>query len=303
MMWLLGAGTALAVLLIVPALPPALRAAAARRAAMLHQRELDRQRREQEAADRKRQAEQIWHDTPELGVMREWTRFQAQVRSLRQQAADEARRRQAQIDTAITRIESSFRAQRQPKTTYQVLCLFFLVVFVCVFGLGATLDYMIFRALHPGGLGALLLSLGLAAVAMIGITVGSILAFGAGHHDLLPDSMREYSRNVARLFGAMLAVGIAAYMAFIAPNRSELNWAPVIQKDHQAVQLATFNVATAPDSNTKQNFQAALDAAKTQLNTDQAALDRAKTVDRWSASRSVRLRSRSPNWPSWAARC
>jgi len=86
MIWILVAGTALAVLLIVPAVPQAAHAAKARRVEALRLREEDRKRREEEAKQRQRQAQQIWHDTPDLGVYREYLRFEAQVRQPRQQA-------------------------------------------------------------------------------------------------------------------------------------------------------------------------------------------------------------------------
>ena len=218
---ILVAGTALAVLLIVPAVPQAAHAAKARRAEALRLREEDRKRREEEAKERQRQAQQIWHDTPDLGVYREYLRFEAQVRQPRQKAADEANRLLGQANDTVSRHQSTFRDGKPPKAGYQLLAMAGLVAFAFVFILGAALDYLIFRASHPGNV---LLPLGLACIAMIGITVGSILAFGVRRHDLLPDPMSPYFRNMARLFGMMLAVGIAGYMVYIAPNRSYQAW-------------------------------------------------------------------------------
>ena len=278
MIWILVAGTALAVLLIAPAVPQAAHAAKARRAEALRLREEDRKRREEEAKERQRQAQQIWHDTPDLGVYREYLRFEAQVRQPRQQAADEANRLLGQANETVSRHQSTFRDGKPPKAGYQLLAMAGLVAFAFVFILGAALDYLIFRASHPGNV---LLPLGLACIAMIGITVGSILAFGARRHDLLPDSMSAYFRNMARLFGMMLAVGIAGYMVSIAPNRSYQAWETQIVADQQAVQQAAN--AVAPDAATARTDKANQKAAETQLAHDQASLRHAQEIDRASA--------------------
>jgi len=79
----------------------------------------------------------------------------------------------------------------------------------------------------------------------------------------------------------MLAVGIAGYMVYIAPNRSYQAWEAQIVADQQAVQQAAN--AVAPDAGTAQADAANLQAAKTQLAHDQASLRHAQEIDRASA--------------------
>jgi len=93
-----------------------------------------------------------------------------------------------------------------------------LLAFIVVFALGTTLDFSVFRSLQPTG--TELLPFGLACVAMIGISVGSVLLFGTNRHHLLPESVTPYYRQVAISGGGILAVGIAGYMIMIAPNLS-----------------------------------------------------------------------------------
>jgi hypothetical protein len=273
MIWFLIAGAALAVLFAAPAVPEAARAAAAQRDRARQRRAEDQQRREQEARERIRQAQQIWLDAPDLAGFREYEQYEAQVRTPLQQASDEAARQFGQVDQAVGRHQARFHDGEPPRAGYQLIVLVGLAAFVAVFILGITLDYLIFRGLHPTG--AVALPFGLACVAMIGITVGSVLLFGAKRHHLVPESATPYFRRMAILFGGMLAVGIAGYMAFIAPNRSYMNLEPAIVTDQEALTAAQHSVPAAPPG--------VVQADATQLADDQARLNRAEDVDRASA--------------------
>jgi hypothetical protein len=273
MIWFVIAGAALTVLLAVPAVPEAARAAAAQRERARQRRADDRQRREQEERERIRQARQIWLDAPDRAGFREYQQYEAQVRTPLQQASDEAARQFTQLDEAAARHQARFHDGEPPRAGYQLIVLAGLAVFVAVFILGLTLDYLIFRGLHPTG--AVALPFGLACVAMIGITVGSVLLFGAKRHHLVPESATPYFRRMAILFGGMLAVGIVGYMAFIAPNRSYLNLEPAIVIDQEALTAAQHSVPAAPPG--------VAQADATQLANAQARLNRAEDVDRASA--------------------
>jgi hypothetical protein len=281
--WVISGALALAALFGLPAVPTARRAAAERRAAARAQREEDRRRREEEKQRRLEEAQRIWRDTPDLGVLREYERYEAHVRTPRQQEADETGRQLSAVNAAVTRHEGTFRGSKRPGVAYQGGLLVALLGFLSVLALGVALDYLIFRSLRPSGLDNALVSAALASLAMVGISVGSAVAIGAERHHLLPDGMTEYARRVTRLAGAMLAIGLVAFVAAIAPYRSQLTWQPTIAADQQAVQQATFNVGTAPDVQTKHRYETTLQDAKAQLSADRESLSRASNVDRGSA--------------------
>lgn len=283
MIWVISGALALAALFLGPAVPVARRAATERGAAVRARREEDRRQREEEKQRRVEEAQRIWRDAPDLGVLREYERYEAHVRTPAQQQADESGRQLSAVDAAVMRHEGTFRGGRRPGVAYQGVLLLALLGFLAVLVLGVALDYLIFRSLRPSGLGNALVSAALASLAMVGVSVGSVVAIGAERHHLLPDGMTEYARRVTRLAGAMLAIGLVAFVAMIAPYRSQLTWQPVIAADKQAVQQATFNANTAPDAQARQGYETTLQDAKAQLSADQESLSRASSVDRGSA--------------------
>jgi hypothetical protein len=75
-------------------------------------------------------------------------------------------------------------------------------------------------------------------LAVLGITVGSVVFMSAWRHGLLASSTTPYIRRVVTLGGAILAAGVALYMTMIAPYRSapagEANighWQAVLHQD------------------------------------------------------------------------
>jgi hypothetical protein len=129
--------------------------------------------------------------------------------------------------------------QSQPK---RLLAGTGLVAFIVVFALGTAFDFSVFRSLQPAG--TVLLPLGLASVATIGISAGSVLLFGTTRHHLLSESVTPYFRQVVISGGGMLAVGIAGYMFMIAPNISAASGAAHVvaaqiqlQEDRAAIPL------------------------------------------------------------------
>ena len=179
MIWILVAGTALAVLLIVPAVPQAAHAAKARRgkrSGCERKTGNGARRRPRSASDRRSRSGTI----PQISGYTVNT-CGSRPRSGSPGSKPPTRRTasSARLTTRSPRHQSTFRDGKPPKAGYQLLAMAGLVAFAFVFILGAALDYLIFRASHPGNV---LLPLGLACIAMIGITVGSILAFGARRH-------------------------------------------------------------------------------------------------------------------------
>jgi hypothetical protein len=145
--------------------------------------------------------------------------------------------------------------------------------FLGAFTLGITLDYLIFRGLHPTG--TMLLPFALACLAVMGITVGSVILLGAKRHNLLPDHISDYYRQVTVVGGGLLAVCIAGYMVFIAPNRS----APAGEaKIVRAEQVLQADQSAQPPSS-----QQLLDTDQAVVSQAQASLARAQQVDRLSA--------------------
>jgi hypothetical protein len=265
---------AAAVLFAGPAAPMALRAAKAQRA----KREEERQRRELEAAEAKRQGERIWEEEPGNAVLRERLMFESQARLPLEHAANEAELQVGQLDGAIQRHESSFNkgSGGRPGLAYQIVVVGLLGLAVVVFVLGAILDYLIFRGLHPGG--SVLIPAGLAGVVIIAVMVGSFVAISAKRHGLIPPEWNEYFTYFARVFGALLAIGAVICMIYYAPARSYLADEPHIVTDQAAV--AQLRHAVAPDAATQQANAAALQAAEATLASDQATLHKAQQLDR-----------------------
>ena len=164
-----------------------------------------------------------------------------------------------------------------PVTTgYRLRVLMGLALFLIVSALGIGLDYLIFRGLHPTG--TLLLPLALACLAVIGITVGSVLFLDANRHHLVHATATPYVRRVVPLGGAMLAIGITVYVMMIAPYRS---YPAGEARIHQAqLQLASDQSETTANGGSSSQVIAADQQALTRARTD---LAQAQRVDRWSA--------------------
>jgi hypothetical protein len=269
------------VLLGGPAMPMAARSVKQQRVAAAARRKEERERQQREAEEAREERERIWRDEPGNAVLRERLTFQARAGDRLNHAIREAKLKVDQIDGAIQRHEGDFRKGPggRPGLAYQIVVLTLLGVAVAVFVLGAILDFLIFRGLHPGG--SVLIPVGLSGVVIIAVMVGSFLAISAQRHGLIPASWNEYFTLFARLFGAALAVSAVACMIYYAPARSYLADQGNIAKDQALVAQLTH--AVAPDAAAQQASAAALQAAKDQLASDETTLHKAQLLDRVSA--------------------
>jgi len=218
MIWMaLGVGL-LIILLGAPALVDPIRKATARREAAAAARAADEAQRKRDALAAQQQAELLWNNSPDRAGLREYLRYIAKMKMPLEHDVNERQRRYDQRGEQVKQHLSGYRDNKIPSAAYRLLVLIGLIFFLAVFGLGITLDYLIFRGLHPSG--SMALPFGLACLAVLGITIGSVMMFGAARHHLLPHTATPYFRRVVMVGGAMLAVGVASYMAVIAPNRS-----------------------------------------------------------------------------------
>lgn len=237
----------------------------------------DLRQQEEESRQRAREAQQqvefIWRNSPDRAGVGEYLRYMV-VRTPLVQAALEAGRRLAQYGQHVEHRLSRFPGNQPPSIRYRLVVLAGLVLFLGAIGLATTLDFLIFRGLHPTG--TVLLPLGLACVAVMGITVGSVIMFGANRHDLVPRDVSDYYRHVIIVGGALLALGIAAYMVAIAPNRSAPAGQAAITKAEQVLQA---DESAVPPSSPQ--LIAVDQQAVTQARTN---LARAQQVDRLSAA-------------------
>ena len=190
------------------------------------------------------------------------------------QAADEAGRRLAQYSQQVEHHLSRYPRNERPSTRYRLVVLAGLVLFLGAIGLATTLDFLIFRGLHPTG--TVLLPFGLACVAVMGITVGSVIMFGAKRHDLVPRDVSDYYRRVIILGGALLALCVAGYMVAIAPNRSAPAGQAAITRAEQVLQADESAVPPSSSQLIAVDQQAVTQA--------KANLARAQQVDRLSAA-------------------
>jgi hypothetical protein len=272
---------AAAALLGGPAMPMAARSVKQQRAAAAARREQERERQKREAEEAREERERIWRDEPGNAVLRERLTFQARVGDRLDHAFREAKFKYDQLDGAIQRHGGDFHKgpAGRPGLAYQIVVLTLLGVAVAVFVLGAILDFLIFRGLHPGG--SVLIPVGLSGVVIIAVMVGSFLAISAQRHGLIPATWNEYFTLFARLFGAALAVSAVACMIYYAPARSYLADQGNIAKDQALVEQLAH--AVAPDAAAQQANTAALQAAKDQLDSDETTLHKAQVLDRVSA--------------------
>jgi hypothetical protein len=234
-----------------------------------HQEEESRQR----TRDALQQVEYIWRNSPDRAGVGEYLRYRV-VQTPLVQAADEAGRRLAQYTQQVEHHLSRYPGNKPPSTRYRLVVLAGLVLFLGAIGLATTLDFLIFRGLHPTG--TVLLPFGLACVAVMGITVGSVIMFGAKRHDLVPQDVSNYYRQVIILGGALLALCIAGYMVAIAPNRSAPAGQAAIARAEQVLQADKSAVPSSSPQLIALDQQAVTQA--------KANLARAQQVDRLSAA-------------------
>ena len=271
MIWL-GLGLLVSVLFGGPAVAAVVRREMTRRrqAAEAHRKEEEGRR--QRARDAQQHTEYIWRNSPDRAGVGEYLRYLV-IKAPLEQAAAEAGRRLEQHSTQVERCLSGYPGHKPPSTRYRLVVLTGLVFFLGVLGLAIMLDFLIFRGLHPTG--TALLPLGLASVAVLGITVGSVIMFGARRHDLLPHDISDYYRQVIILGGALLALFVAGYMIAIAPNRSAPAGQAAITRAEQVLQADQSAVPPSSPQLISVDQQAVTQA--------RANLARAQQVDRLSA--------------------
>ena len=213
----------------------------------------------------------LWRDSPDLAGLAEALRY-------RQRQTENKHR---VIETELQLQEHTEQANRllgrlpegKPATVgYRIIVLTGLFFFLAVFGTGLRLDYLIFRALHPAG--TIWLPLGLACLAIIGITTGTAIAFGSYRHQLVPATSSRAVRNTVAASGAVFAVLIAVYLAIIAPYRSYATGENSIRQAQRVLAADQTSVPRAPRLVLTADMQA-IAAAK-------ANLAEAQVVDRLS---------------------
>jgi hypothetical protein len=244
---------------------------ARQRAAAEARRQAEEERR-QRALDAQHQAELIWRNSPDRAGVGEYLKYLS-VRAPLDQAATEEQRRLRQRSDQVDHVLTRYPGGRPPSARYRLVVLAGFAFFLGAFALGITLDYLIFRGLHPTG--TMLLPFALACLAVMGITVGSVILLGAKRHDLLPDNISDYYRQVIIVGGGLLAACIAGYMVFIAPNRSYPAGEAAIVKAEQVLQ-ADQSAQPPPTQQLLEVDRAAVSQAK-------ARLARAQQVDMLSA--------------------
>jgi hypothetical protein len=272
---MIGLGLGLLLLSILfggPALLAVIRQQRARLRVAAEARRQAEEERRQRAQDAHRQVELIWRHSPDRVGVGEYLRYLS-VRAPLDQAANEAERRHGQRSKQVDHLLARYPGGRHPSAGYWLIVLTGFAFFLGAFTLGITLDYLIFRGLHPTG--TMLLPFALACLAVMGITVGSVILLGAKRHNLLPDHISDYYRQVTVVGGGLLAVCIAGYMVFIAPNRSGPAGEAKIVRAEQVLQ--------ADQSAQPPSSQQLLDTDQAAVSQAQASLARAQQVDRLSA--------------------
>lgn len=272
----LGLVIAIGSLFVLPALAVSGRRLAARwqaeREAARARLELAREHQQAAAQAERDRIDTLWREHPDIGGLTEYLRFihlrRGQLDRDRVEAHDDFEQRKGDFDAL-----AQDRGGERVSSGHRVLVLVALVLFVVVFCLGVALDYLIFRGLHPG---TVLLPLGLACLAVFGVMTGSVIFLGVGRHHLLPASSSLYVRSTLRLFGLMLAAGVALYMTAIAPYRSAAAGQAHIDSAVSTLQNAQTSQPAAPQIVIAQDQQAVARA--------QASLREAERVDQLSAA-------------------
>ena len=171
-----------------------------------HQAEQEEIRQAQLAAQQER--ERLWREEPDRAGLPEWLNFGHAVQLPLQHASDEAGRLHGQREEHVQQRRSEHRDGKPVTAAYKVIVLAGLAAFVFAGLLGIALDYLIFRGLHPTG--TVVLPLALACLAVLGITVGSVVFMSAWRHGLLASSTIPYVRRVVTFGGVILAAGSVA---------------------------------------------------------------------------------------------
>ena len=244
----------------------------AQRETVREQLEREREHREAAALAERDRIDTLWREHPDIGGLTEYLRYihlrRGQLDRDRTEAHDDFERCKQDVDAL-----AADRGGERVPSGHRVLVLVALVLFAVVFCLGVALDYLIFRGLHPG---TVLVPLGLACLAVFGIMTGSVIFLGVGRHKLLPASSSLYVRWTVRLFGLMLAGGVALYMTAIAPYRSAAAGQARIDRAVSTLQDARSSVPAAPPIVIAQDRQA--------VARERASLREAQRVDQLSAA-------------------
>jgi hypothetical protein len=220
--------------------------------------EEERRRAEEEMRRAQEETERRWRETPDLMVGAEFLKYQAVVQTALTLRVEDAQGDLDRLTQEHAERGASIRNGGDLGFVYRLLVFAGVGVWLAVTALAVALDFLIFRGLHPSG-GALLPA-GLAALAVIGVTVGSIMAFDARRHGLLPNDMTLYFRRVVMTGGVLLALGVAAYMVDIAPYRSAVSSQREITEAQHA--LDDVNATTPIDENARKSAGQALDLAR-----------------------------------------
>jgi hypothetical protein len=244
----------------------------AQREAARAELERARERREEATQAERDRIDALWRDHPDIGGLTEYLRFIHLRRGQLDRDRAEAHADFEEVKQDVDALAADRGGERVP-SGHRVLVLAALVLFAIVFCLGVALDYLIFRGLHPG---TVLLPLGLACLAVFGIMTGSVIFLGVGRHKLLPAASSLYVRWTLRLFGLMLAGGVALYMTAIAPYRSAAAGQAGIDSAMSTLQNAQSSVPAATPIVIAQDQQAVARA--------RASLREAQRVDQLSAA-------------------
>ena len=257
----------------LPALVGPARAWKARREAAVAARAAEAERQRQRQEHERQETERIWRETPDLAGLGEYLRYQHRMQTPLRHKVEGAEQQYSQRAQDVTARQAALRDGKPVTTPYRVLVFVGLGLFLAVFALAMALDYLIFHGLHPKG--TWVLPLGLAALAVVGITVGSVVLLGGTRHRLIPEHITPYGKRVVLMGAGLLVGGIIIAMAVIAPNRSYLGGQEQINTAVRQLSLdQTAQPPVGPDVISADN--AAITQAK-------ANLARAEQVDRLSA--------------------
>jgi hypothetical protein len=150
---MIGLGLGLLLLSILfggPALVAVGRHQLARQRAAAKARRQAAEERRQRALDAQHRVELIWRNSPDRAGVGEYLRYLS-VRTPLDQAASEAQRRLGQRSDQVDHVLARYPGGRHPSTRYRLVVLAGFAFFLGAFALGITLDYLIFRGLHPTG--------------------------------------------------------------------------------------------------------------------------------------------------------
>ena len=257
----------------LPALVGPARAWKARREAAVAARAAEAERQRQRQEHERQETERIWRETPDLAGLGEYLRYQHRMQTPLRHKVEAAEQQYSQRAQDVTARQPALRDGKPVTTPYRVLVFVGLGLFLAVFALAMALDYLIFHGLHPKG--TWVLPLGLATLAVVGITVGSVVLLGGTRHRLIPENITPYGKRVVLVGAGLLVGGIVIAMAVIAPNRSYLGGQEQINTAVRQLSLdQTAQPPVGPDVISADN--AAITQAK-------ANLARAEQVDRLSA--------------------